>query len=108
LTLRVICIASLCFCIACSSTAPYTVGDTNSYQNSAAAARYGRNFTGTSYGKPSSLAAVMAVPVAICRAIDDAKNAKARTDKCKELLRTLDATNPPAYEWQSYFERCRR
>jgi len=75
------------------------VGDTNSYQNSAAAARYGRNFTDTSYGKTSSLAAVVAVPVAIWRAIGDAKNAKTRADKCKELLRTLDATNPPAYEW---------
>lgn len=105
--MRLSCIA-LCFCIACSSTAPYTVGDTNSYQDSAAAARYGRNFSGAPRGKISSLAAVAALPAVIYRAIDDAKNAKTRADQCNELLRTLDATNPPAYEWQSYFERCRR
>jgi hypothetical protein len=99
-------LAAVFFCAACASSVDRTMA------SEAYAQRYNTSHSATSRsthtitGAGGILSALAIIP-AICNQIDSAKNRSEKDARCADLLRHLDAIDAAAYEWQSYFSRCK-
>lgn len=93
------------FCLGCIAPLGRTTTDeayTQRYSTGSAPAR------GMAvHGHADALtAAIVALP-ALCQAIEQSRSTHERTARCNDLFRYLSNGNAAAYEWQSYYARCR-
>ena len=99
----ILCCSLLNACVSTGNTMP---DEAYSKNYSTGARPSSTSFSSGSPGTAGLYAVALAIP-AICSQIDRAASAREKNEKCNELFRTLSNSDAPAYEWQSYYSRCK-